>query len=159
LIVEIEGLAGASAGNAGGAASGPGAVGAAMVKTVFKKGMSIVPWRDGLYWVGSSYEWTFEHAEPTEVFRRRAEAALREWVRLPFRIVEHWAAVRPATLERRPFVGFHPVQQAVGILNGMGTKGCSLAPFFARQLVRHIVDGSPILPEADVRRFTKILSR
>jgi len=27
-----------------------------------------------------------------------------------------------------------PAQQNVGILNGMGTKGCSLAPFFANQL-------------------------
>jgi len=143
LIVEIDGLA--------------EAVGA--LKTVFKKGMSIVPWRDGLYWVGSSYEWSFDNSEPTEGFRRRAEAALREWVKLPFRVLEHVASVRPATLERRPFVGFHPLHPAVGILNGMGTKGCSLAPFFARQLVRHIVDGSAILPEADVRRFTKILSR
>lgn len=143
LIVEIDGLA---------KAMGP-------VKTVFKKGMSIAPWQNGLFWVGSSYEWTFDHAEPTEAFRRRAEAALREWVKLPFRIVGHVASVRPATLERRPFVGFHPLYPAVGILNGMGTKGCSLAPYFARQLVQHIVDGSAITPEADVRRFTKILSR
>jgi glycine/D-amino acid oxidase-like deaminating enzyme len=167
LIVEIDGLAEAAAevAAAGGLAAtevaarvGSGA-GPTAVKTIFKKGMSIVPWRDGLYWVGSSYEWTFEHAEPTEVFRQRAESALREWVKLPFRVLEHVASVRPATLERRPFVGFHPLHPAVGILNGMGTKGCSLAPFFARQLVRHIVDGTAILPEADVRRFNKILSR
>jgi glycine/D-amino acid oxidase-like deaminating enzyme len=146
LIVEIERLAAAAA------AFAP-------VKTIFKKGMSIVPWREGLFWVGSSYEWEFAHPEPTEAFRRRAEAVLREWVKMPFKILEHWASVRPATLERRPFVGFHPSQPAVGILNGMGTKGCSLAPFFAQQLARHIADGSAIMPEADVRRFSKILSR
>lgn len=145
LIVEIDGLA--------------EAVGEYPVKNIFKKGMSLVPWREGLYWVGSSYEWSFEDAGPTEGFRRRAEAALKEWVRLPYRVVEHVASVRPATLERRPFVGFHPLYAGVGILNGMGTKGCSLAPYFARQLVRNIVDGSAILPEADVRRFSKILSR
>ena len=144
LIVEIDGLAEAAAG---------------AVKTIFKKGISIVPWREGLYWVGSSYEWTFENTEPTEVFRRRAEATLKEWVKLPHRVVEHVASVRPATLERRPFVGFHPLYANVGILNGMGTKGCSLAPYFARQLVQQIVDGSAILPEADVRRFSKLLSR
>ncbi|HWB94345.1 MAG TPA: FAD-binding oxidoreductase [Puia sp.] len=137
LIVEIEGLP----------------------RSIFKKGMSIVPWRDGLFWVGSSYQWDFEHAGPTEVFRLRAEAALREWVRLPFRVVEHLASVRPATVERRPFAGFHPGQPAIGILNGMGTKGCSLAPFFARQLAEHIAAGAPIMPEADVRRFSKILGR
>jgi glycine/D-amino acid oxidase-like deaminating enzyme len=161
LIVEIDGLAEAAGGlaAAGVAARAGSGTSSAAVKMIFKKGMSIVPWRNGLYWVGSSYEWTFEHAEPTEVFRQRAESALREWVKLPFRVLEQVASVRPATLERRPFVGFHPLYPAVGILNGMGTKGCSLAPFFARQLVRHIVDGTAILPEADVRRFSKILSR
>ncbi len=143
LIVEIDGLAAVAAAGA----------------QVFKKGLSIVPWREGLYWVGASYEWSYAHAEPTERFRLQTEAALREWVKLPFRTVAHLAAVRPATLERRPFVGFHPLYPAVGILNGMGTKGCSLAPYFARALVRHLVDGSAILPEADVRRFEKVLAR
>jgi len=126
---------------------------------IFKKGISLVPWRDGLYWAGSSYEWSFEHSEPTEAFRVKMERALQEWLKLPFRTVQHMASVRPATLERRPFVGFHPVHTAVGILNGMGTKGCSLAPFFAHQLVQHITKGSLIRPDADVRRFSKILSR
>jgi glycine/D-amino acid oxidase-like deaminating enzyme len=128
-------------------------------KKIFKRGIALVPWREGTYWVGSSYEWSFGHGEPTESFRHRTETHLREWLKLPFRTLEHLASVRPATLERRPFVGFHPQHPAVGILNGMGTKGCSLAPFFAYQLARHIADASPILPEADVRRFTKILGR
>jgi glycine/D-amino acid oxidase-like deaminating enzyme len=128
---------------------------------VVKKGISLVPWKQGLYWAGSSYEWSFEHAQPTELFRLRTEAALREWVRLPFRTVDHVASVRPATLERRPFVGFHPVHPVVGILNGMGTKGCSLAPYFAHQLVQTVISGggSPIQADADVKRFTRILSK
>jgi glycine/D-amino acid oxidase-like deaminating enzyme len=128
-------------------------------KIVFKRGISLVPWRDGNWWVGSSYEWAFGHGEPTGAFRHRTETILREWLKMPFRTLQHLASVRPATLERRPFVGFHPTHPAVGILNGMGTKGCSLAPYFAHQLVRHITDGAPILPEADVRRFTKVLGR
>ena len=27
---------------------------------VFKKGMSLVPFRENIYWLGSSYEWTFD---------------------------------------------------------------------------------------------------
>jgi glycine/D-amino acid oxidase-like deaminating enzyme len=56
-------------------------------------------------------------------------------------------------LERRPFVGLHPQNPRLGILNGMGTKGCSLAPYFARQLVRHLLYKEPIHPEASVSRF------
>lgn len=128
-------------------------------KAIFKKGISLAPWQDGLYWAGSSYEWSFTTEAPTAAFRERTELTLKNWVKLPFKIVDHLASVRPATLERRPFVGFHPLYPGVGILNGMGTKGCSLAPYFARQLAAHITTGSPIRPDADVQRFTRLLSR
>jgi glycine/D-amino acid oxidase-like deaminating enzyme len=132
---------------------------AASIATVFKKGISLAPWKDGLYWVGSSYEWSFDHGDPTEAFRKRTESILRDWLKVPFTTVEHLASVRPATLERRPFVGFHPLHPAVGILNGMGTKGCSLAPYFAYQMVEYLTKGMPIRPDADVQRFSKVLSR
>jgi glycine/D-amino acid oxidase-like deaminating enzyme len=126
---------------------------------VFKKGMSLAPWKEGLHWVGSSYEWSFTDKGPTEVFRTRTEGMLKEWLKLPFRTIEHIASVRPATLERRPFVGMHPHYPTIGILNGMGTKGCSLAPYFARQLAEYLKNGAPIQPDADIKRFSRILAR
>ena len=130
-----------------------------ITNTVFKKGMTLAPWKDGLYWVGSSYEWSFANPDPTPAFKQKTGALLRDWLKTPFSIVDHIASVRPATLERRPFVGFHPLHPNVGILNGMGTKGCSLAPYFAHQLVEHITGNKPIRADADVRRFSKILSK
>jgi glycine/D-amino acid oxidase-like deaminating enzyme len=126
---------------------------------IFKQGISIVPWKDDLFWVGSSYQWTFENDQPTQSFRIKTAQALRFWLNLPFTIVEHMAAVRPATIERRPFIGLHPQHPAIGIFNGMGTKGCSLAPFFAHQLTQHLVHQTAIAPEADVQRFRRILSQ
>jgi hypothetical protein len=41
----------------------------------------------------------------------------------------------------------------------MGTKGSSLAPFFASQLAQHLVHGSPIHDEANISRFHRILSK
>jgi glycine/D-amino acid oxidase-like deaminating enzyme len=124
---------------------------------VFKRGISLVPWSPGLYWVGSSYEWSFDDPRPTTAFRERTEALLKDWLRVPFRTVGHIASVRPATLERRPFVGLHPVHPVVGIMNGMGTKGCSLAPWFARQLAGLLGRGEAVLGEADVQRFKRVL--
>ena len=125
---------------------------------VFKRGLSLVPWGvSELWWVGSSYEWSFDDPGPTKAFRERTEAILKDWLRVPFRTVEHMAAVRPATLERRPFVGLHPRFPSVGILNGMGTKGCSLAPFFARQLAGLLGRGEGVMAEADVGRFRRVL--
>jgi glycine/D-amino acid oxidase-like deaminating enzyme len=126
---------------------------------IYKQALSIVPWQDDLFWIGSSYEWEYDHVQPTEAFRRRVETVLNFWLKLPYKIVDHMASVRPATVERRPFVGLHPHHPAVGILNGMGTKGCSLAPYFARQLAQHLVHDTAISPEADVQRFRRVLGQ
>lgn len=111
-----------------------------------------------LFWFGSSYEWTYEDDLPSENFRIHAEAELKRFLKLPYTVVGHQAAIRAANIERRPFVGLHPHHQHIGILNGMGTKGCSLAPYFAQQLAEHLVHGKPLLPAADMKRFEKILA-
>ena len=79
LIVEIPGLEDAAQWKNDAHPSGERLV--VGERMVFKKGISLVPWREGLYWAGSSYEWSFEHAQPTELFRLRTEAALREWLK------------------------------------------------------------------------------
>ena len=126
---------------------------------IFKKGMMLTSVQNNRYWIGSNYLWEFPDDLPTEQFRKQTELLLKNWLKVSFRILEHKASIRPANIERRPFVGFHPVYKNIGILNGMGTKGCSLAPFFAKQLTGHLVSGEEILPEADIKRFTKILMR
>jgi glycine/D-amino acid oxidase-like deaminating enzyme len=127
---------------------------------IYKKGMMIVPMAEkDLFWIGASYVWDFDNADPTNAFRENAELFLKQSLKIPFEIVEHRSGLRPATLERRPFVGFHPAYTNVGILNGMGTKGCSLAPFFAKQLTDYLLYEEPIAKDADVRRFSKVLTR
>ncbi len=127
---------------------------------IYKKGMMLVPLATpGLWWVGSNYSWEFDNENPTEEFRDKTEMLLKTWLKVPFTITQHLSGIRPATLERRPFAGIHPQHPGIGILNGMGTKGCSLAPFFARQLVENMLYSRPISPEVSVDRFSKILSR
>ena len=126
---------------------------------IYKHGLNIVPWKNDLWWVGSSYEWSFDTIEPTELFRQKTEMQLSNFLKIPFTIVDHISGERPANMERRPFVGLHPVHKNIGILNGMGTKGCSLAPYFANELAEYLINNKPINPLADVQRFSKILCR
>ncbi len=127
---------------------------------IYKQGINIVPWKEkNLFWIGSNYLWDYTDLQPSELFKKRTEEQLKYWLKLPFTIVDHLASERPANVERRPFVGLHPVYSSVGILNGMGTKGCSLAPYLANQFAQHLVNNLPIEPLADVKRFTRILSR
>jgi glycine/D-amino acid oxidase-like deaminating enzyme len=127
---------------------------------IYKKGMMLAPLsKPGEWWIGSNYEWEFDDPRPSPGFRQHTEFLLNEWLKIPFRIETHLAGIRPATLERRPFIGMHPQHPQIGIFNGMGTKGCSLAPFFAKELADHLIYNQPITIDADVKRFGRILSR
>jgi glycine/D-amino acid oxidase-like deaminating enzyme len=128
-------------------------------QAIYKNNITIVPWKDQLFWVGSNYEWEFTDTKPSIDFRNKMEMALRQLLKIPFNVVDHIAGIRPANQERRPFVGLHPSYPAIGICNGMGTKGCSLAPYFAHQLITHCEQGSPIHPEASLERFEQILKK
>jgi hypothetical protein len=127
---------------------------------IFKRGLMLSPMViQNTFWVGSNYQWEFEDDLPSAKFYEATKAHLSHWLKVPFKILHHKASIRPATIERRPFVGLHPQQAAVGILNGMGTKGTSLAPYFANELTQHLVHGLPLSDEANVHRFSRILSK
>jgi hypothetical protein len=124
---------------------------------IYKKALTIAPIGKNQFWVGSSHEWNFTDNEPSQSFLEKTTAILSNWMKHPYRVVDHLASIRPATVERRPFVGMHPHVPSIGILNGMGTKGCSLSPYFADQLVNHLTKNTAILPEANIYRFSRIL--
>lgn len=127
---------------------------------IYKFRQTLIPIEhlENLFWFGSSYEWTYDDELPSQKFRENAEAELKHFLKLPYTVIDHQAAVRPANVERRPFVGVHPSYPQIATLNGMGTKGCSLAPYFAQQLALHLVKGEPIQPDVDVNRFKRVLA-
>ncbi|MDE1193488.1 MAG: FAD-dependent oxidoreductase [Arachidicoccus sp.] len=124
---------------------------------IYKQGFSIVPFKDDFFWIGSTYEWNYESVNASAAFKTKVENYLKDHLKLPYKVVDHLAALRPANTERRPFVGLHEKNLQIGILNGMGTKGCSLAPYYAKQLTQHILYDTSIDVEADVKRFDKII--
>lgn len=133
---------------------------------IYKKGLSLVPYPHSggradtqYFWAGSTYDNEYTHDQPTEAFRNSTVKLVSNWCKLPFTVEDHWAGIRPANIERRPFVGMHPHLPQVGILNGLGTKGCSLAPYMAKQLADHLGTGTAIEAEAGLARFSRILSQ
>ena len=126
---------------------------------IYRQQINIVPWKDGLFWVGASHDWKFTDMLPTTAFRTQTEERLKYWLRFPFTVIDHIVSQRPTNLDRKPFCGLHPKYPALGILNGLGSKGCSVAPWFANEFAAYLTTGHPIMPDVDVKRFSKILSK
>ena len=55
-----------------------------------------MPWKDDLFWVGSSYEWSFTDSLPTESFKEKMIAALDAILKIPYEVVDHLVGIRPA---------------------------------------------------------------
>lgn len=126
---------------------------------IYQRDLKIVPLKDDLFWIGSSFDWKYNDLQPTDAFRKKVEASLKHWLKLPYKIIDHWAAERPSPVDYRPFIGLHPYHPAIGILNGMGTKGFLQAPYFARCLAEHLISGKSLPPYADISRFQRVLGR
>jgi glycine/D-amino acid oxidase-like deaminating enzyme len=120
---------------------------------IIKKGITLVPQDNGLFWAGSSFVWDYEDDHPTAKQREVLEKSLVQLLKAPYEIVDQLSAVRPSGNDRRPIAGFHPSLPSVGVFNGLGTKGCSLAPFMAAHFRDVLVADAPLMPEIDLRRY------
>lgn len=122
---------------------------------VINKGVFVLPLGNSLYKVGATYEWDDLTDLPTEKGRLFLIEQLNKLLKVPFEIVEHKAGIRPTVSDRRPLIGLHPEHSMLGVFNGLGTKGVMLAPYFAKQFVDFLENGTPLNNEVDIVRFKK----
>ena len=126
--------------------------------TIVNQGKWIIPLGGDRVRLGATYSWHELDFEPSARGREELLQAAGKMLKKPFSVTGQQAGVRPATKDRRPFVGRHPQQERLWIFNGLGAKGVSLAPYFAGQLVRNIRHGELIHPEANIERFYALYS-
>lgn len=120
---------------------------------IFNRQIFILPCHNGLCKVGATYSWDFTDGNPTEDAKNYLEKKLKQIFKVKYIVVEHLAGIRPATRDRRPFLGLHQDFPALGIFNGLGSKGVSLAPYFARHFVEYLLTGKELDKEVDIKRY------
>lgn len=114
----------------------------------------LLPTKEGPFKFGANYHWDTLDNIPTETERTELENALSDFIKHPFKLIDHQAGVRPILVDTKPVIGSHPQLSHVMILNGLSSKGVLLAPFIAEQFVQHLLKDEPIDPEIDIRRFS-----
>ena len=121
---------------------------------IINSGRWLLPDEDGDYRFGATMDWHTIDTEPSSAGRHSLYVAFHE--RFPtfkLTITGHSAGVRPATTDRHPFIGSDSKHPAVMIFNGFGAKGALLIPWYAKQFASHLVNGEPLDPAADIRRY------
>jgi glycine/D-amino acid oxidase-like deaminating enzyme len=119
-------------------------------------GIFIVPSGNQAFKVGATYDWTDKTISTTEAGKLEISKKLQKLIHTNFQIINHEAGIRPATVDRRPFLGEHPRYQNLAIFNGLGTKGVSLAPYFAKEMTNFLINNIQVNPEVNINRFSSL---
>jgi glycine/D-amino acid oxidase-like deaminating enzyme len=129
------------------------------LKQIISKGVFVVPLHNGNLKAGSTYDWKDLTDTVTQKARAEIEHKLKDLVSFDFEYVKQEAGIRPSTSDRRPIVGLHPKFPQLVLFNGLGTKGISLAPYFAGQLFSFLEENKPLDNEVSIARFESFFHR
>ena len=125
---------------------------------IVNRGVFRVPLENGNFRVGSTYTWHELDIGPTAGAQKELIEKLTEVVRVEVKAVpQHKVGIRPATKDRKPFLGKHPSEQNVYVFNGFGAKGVSLVPYFSNRMLDFILQATPLPQEVDISRYFKYI--
>lgn len=124
-------------------------------KSLYHNTKWLLPYKDRSFRIGATYDDNDSSHEPTESGKVELLEHVRAFIKPEheLEVQQHLAGIRPMTKDIRPFLGTHHTEADLHILNGLGSKGTSLAPEMTKQLLSHLLDGEPLDPEIDIARF------
>ncbi|MDQ6969653.1 MAG: FAD-dependent oxidoreductase [Mariprofundus sp.] len=122
---------------------------------IINAGKWLLPLANGQYKAGATYSHDLSSLQPTTEAKDEIMQALQQTLEQSpaMTVIAQQAGIRPNTLDKHPFVGFHPEQSVIGIFNGFGSKGSMLIPYYAQAFCRHICNATAIPAEADISRI------
>jgi len=126
---------------------------------VVHRGIWLMPMGDDLFRAGSTYDREHLDDEPTSVGRAEILGKLDEFLKLPYEVIEHKAAVRPVIFAGRPVIAQNKRDPRFGLFNGLGSKGALLAPYFAKQYAEYLCGRGKLDPEVDATKQGVALPR
>lgn len=126
---------------------------------IVNQGIFILPVSGSRCRVGATYSWENLNWDCTESAREELEEKLKPILKVPHKITGQVAGIRPSSHDRRPMLGLHPHQPRLGIFNGLGTKGVTLAPFFANEFTEYLVHDKELNEAVNIKRYFSLYFR
>lgn len=119
---------------------------------ILNKNGFLLPLGQDRYKLGATYDWTDLDDQESLGARKELMEKYRAMGYQDLKVLRYLVGIRPATQDRRPFVGFLPGRR-LGIFNGFGSKGVSLSPYLAKAWLQDAMGGSALPAEANIQRF------
>ncbi|WP_209330236.1 NAD(P)/FAD-dependent oxidoreductase [Lunatimonas salinarum] len=125
---------------------------------IINRGVFRITLEEGVHRVGSTYDNQDLESGSTEKGKVELLEKLQSLINLPWpTILRHDWGIRPATKDRKPFLGRHPAYNQVYIFNGLGAKGVSMAPYLSREMSNLLTFSKEPAKEVNINRFFKYI--
>jgi len=100
--------------------------------------------------IGATYEEDCAEATPSPKAKEHLTESLEALLEAPlkYKVIKHASGIRPTTQDTRPLIVQHPEHPSLFAVNGLGSKGTSLAPLLSKALLDYFIDSKP-LPDFD----------
>ena len=129
---------------------------AALPDTILNKGKWFAPLGDNTWAGGANYIWDDLNCEPTAAGKKEILDGLDAFIKHDKRLIRHDAAVRPVMKDQKPVMGLHPQHPRLGLLNGLGSKGFLMAPYYSQHLADFLTGQGQLDENISVKRFLKL---
>lgn len=127
---------------------------------IYNRGVYAVAMRtSGAFKVGSTYQLKNIVHGISMAGRQELEMKFQQLFKLSYSVVSQDWGLRPTTVDRKPILGMWPGLKNRVIFNGLGTKGVSLAPYFAFALAEWLNGKLELQPEINITRFKALYSK
>jgi glycine/D-amino acid oxidase-like deaminating enzyme len=70
-----------------------------------------------------------------------------------YEVLDHQANVRPCTLDKQPFIGFHPQYPQLAIFNGFGAKGSLQIPLHSQHFANVLINNAALHSPGNIQRY------
>ncbi|WP_194774367.1 NAD(P)/FAD-dependent oxidoreductase [Pararhodonellum marinum] len=121
---------------------------------IINRGVFRISLPDGNVKVGSTYSW---HDLEKGISEKAKMEILEKHHKLiknkDYKLIQHEFGIRPATKDRKPFLGKHPKHENVYLFNGFGAKGVSLAPYYSKVMTELLTNDKEPPLDVNVKRF------
>ena len=120
---------------------------------ILNYGHWLIPLNQNTVRTGATFDTENLNSEATDAAKQELLNALNKVLPLNAQITAHQAQIRPCTLDKQPFIGFHPKHQQLAIFNGFGAKGSLQIPYYAKRFADTLLNNAPLPHHCNIQRY------
>jgi len=126
---------------------------------IINKGKWLLPIDKNTCRIGATFDTEINTPNLSEISKQQLLAFAEGVFHEPynFKVTQHQAGIRPTTLDKQPFIGFHPKYKNIAIFNGFGSRGSLMIPWYSQSFSQTLINNTPIAKEVSIQRFKDLL--